>query len=464
MKLPDIDLTDITTLQEALNVIAQLLQVVQKQQEKITVLEAEIARLKGQPKKPHFASSQKSSISVSSLLKDPSDRKKNWHKSKKRDSLPIDTHVDLPGQTICVCGSSEFVTIHTRIKIIQGMIIMRNNIAYHGKEQQCVNCKKIYYPPFPQETHGLSFDGTTCSLVSFLKFDCRMTIPLLHRFFTGFGMQISYGQLSAMLLRNSKKLLPTVRHLKAVGIARSSYTQSDATGSKRKNQRTGKIMSQHLHILGNKFLSIFAITRVYNSTIMNRLLGRQGRKKPFVSDDGSPNGECLKCKNKQLCWVHEIRLYKKLFNFFSPYHKQERKILLQWKKFYHLAKSYGHDPTEQMRKQIERQFNRITGQKTGYDLLDKQLALTRKKRDRLLLFLDFPFLPIHNNQCELDLREYVIIRKISGETKSIAGDRSIERHLSVIQTAKKQGLPVFRTLHGLLTGQLTPAILTVKSV
>ena len=78
------------------------------------------------------------------------------------------------------------------------------------------------------------------------------------------------------------------------------------------------------------------------------------------------------------------------------------------------------------------------------------------------MFLDFPYIPIHNNQCEQDLRQFVIIRKISGETKSTKGDRSIARHLSVIQTAQKQGLDVFATLHGLLTGQLSPAVLTTN--
>ncbi len=464
MELSDIDLTRITTLEKAWNVIGQLLQVVKIQQEKIAILEAEIGKLKGQPKKPHFSSSKKSSVSVSSLLKEPTDKKNNWHKSKKKENLPIDQHIALPMQHVCVCGSHDFVTMHTRTKIVQGMIIRRNNIAYQGREQQCRRCGNHYKPSFPKETNGFSFDGTIQSLVSFLKFDCRLTHPLLHRFLTGFGIEISYGQLTEILQRNSKRLFPTLLHLKTTGIAKSSYTQSDATGTKRKNQKTGKIRNQHLHFLGNKVLSIFTITKAYNAQVMNRMLGIQGRKKPFVSDDGSPNGECLKCKNKQLCWVHEIRLYKKLFLFFSPYHKQERKILLQWRRFYHAAKQYGRDPTEEKRKKIETLFDRITKQKTGYDLLDKQLQLTRKKKERLLLFLTYPFLPIHNNQAELSLREYVIMRKISGETKSIAGDRSIERHLSVIQTAKKQGLNVFQTLYGLLTNQLSPAVLTAKSV
>ncbi len=464
MKLPDINLTGITTLEKALNVIAQLLLFLKKQQEKIVVLEAEVAKLQGQPKKPHFPSSQKTSISVTSFLKDTPDTKKNWHKSSKKQSLPIDQEIDLPLQTECTCGSTDLGIIHSQTKIVQGMIIKRNNIAYHGKEQQCRNCGKKYKPLFPKETSGFSFDTTIQSLVSFLKFGCRFTHPLLHRFLTGFGIQISYGELTGILQRNSKKLQPALVQLKTIGIKQSSYTQSDATGGKRKNQRTGEIRHQYVHVLGNRLLSIFTITRTYNAKVMKQLLGRYGKKKPFVSDDGSPNGECLRCKAKQLCWVHEIRLYKKLFLFFSPYHAQERKILLQWRRFYHLAKGYGPDPTHEKRKKIEAMFSKITKQKTGYDLLDKQLKLSKKKRGRLLTFLDYPFLPIHNNQCEQDLREFVIMRKISGETKSIEGDRSIERHLSVIQTARKQGLEIFQTLHGLLTGTLSPSVLTTKFV
>ncbi len=196
---------------------------------------------------------------------------------------------------------------------------------------------------------------------------------------------------------------------------------------------------------------------------LNTVLGSAGGKKPLVSDDGSPNGDGCKCRIKQLCWVHEIRHYQKLFPFFTGQKYWQKKILYQWRKFYHLAKHYADAPPleqKKQREQIEALFKKITTQMTGYDLLDKQLRITGKKKIRLLTFLDHPYLPIHNNQCELDLRSFVIIRKISGGTKSLAGDKSIARHLSVIQTAQKQGLDVYKTLHGLLTGTLSPSILT----
>src|SRR5258708_30141576 len=85
--------------------------------------------------------------------------------------------------------------------------------------------------------------------------------------------------------------------------------------------------------------------------------------------------------------------------------------------------------------------------------------MTKNKRERLLLFLKYPFIPIHNNQSERDLRPAVIMRKISHETKSLQGNRSIERHLSIIHTAQKQHLNIFKTLDGLFTNTLSPFIL-----
>lgn len=466
IELPAIDLANVTDkeiISKLLNVFEQQAQQIAKLTHALEQANQEIARLKGQPKKPRFPSRQKSSVSITKFLQDKTDKKK-WNKKAKEVS--IDQHKDVAAQEECSCGSRKFTSIRTTTKIVQGMIIRRNNIAYHGKTKQCVKCGKIYQPAFPAETKGLSFDSVIQSLASHLKFDGRFTHPLLHRFFRGFGIDISYGEITEILKRNSKKLLPSLMHLRSVGIKQSRYTQTDATGTKRR-LKSGKVINQHMNILGHKFLSIFKITRKYNAEELNKLLGIQGRKKPLVSDDGSPNNAC-RCKGQQLCWVHEIRLYKKIFPYFTGYQELQRQILLQLREFYHLAKQYGSDPpktaTPERRKAIEIMFDQITQQTTGYAEVDKQLKLSKKKKEKLLYFLDHPYIPIQNNQCEQDLRETVIIRKISGSTKSVAGDRSIERHLSVIQTIKKQGLPVFQTLNGLLTGQLSPVILTAKTI
>lgn len=281
----------------------------------------------------------------------------------------------------------------------------------------------------------------------------------------GIGIQISSGRVSNLILHNGDKLAPADHELRTEGIKKSPHLQSDAGGAKRRDKKTGRILNQYIQVVSNKLLSIFSITRHYNAKTLNRLLTKAGRQKPFVSDDGSPNGESCKCSKKQLCRVHEIRHYKKLFPFLNPYRQLQQTTLKEWSNFYHLAKHYADAPPEEREKkkqEIQQLFDHLTSQITGYDLPDKQLRLTGKKKDRLLLFLDHPELPIHNNRCEQDIRAFVIIRKISGGTKSFRGDKSLARHLSVIQTAQKQGLNVFQTLHGLPMGTLSPAVLTAN--
>jgi len=462
MSLPDIDLEKITTLAEAKNAIEKLLQLYVKQQETIQRLQEEIARLKGQPKNPHFASGSlyKQEISSRNLLKE----KTPWHKQSK-GALPIDCHENLLEVEQCRCGSHKFRTVRTYRKVVQGIVFARNNVAWHGRTKQCISCGRTYKSLLPSELKGISFDPMLASFISYLKFACRMTYPLILRMLGGFGIRISNGEINKLILGNGKRLQRAVAYLKTVGFKKSSYLQSDATGAKRKEKKTGVVRNQYVQVIGNKFLSLFSITPYYNIKTLNLLLGKVGRNKPFVGDDGSPNSGCL-CRNKQVCWVHEIRHYKKLFPFFNPHQRLQEKILYQWRAFYHLAKMYGSDPpktaTKAAKVEIEELFDKITSETTEYDDLNRQLRLTRRKKNRLLMFLDFPYIPIHNNQCEQDLRQFVIIRKISGETKSTKGDRSIARHLSVIQTAQKQGLDVFATLHGLLTGQLSPAVLTTN--
>ena len=76
IKLPDINVEAITNLQEAKKIITLLLNIIEQQakqitifEEKIILLEKELALLKQQPRKPEYFSQQKSSFSASKLLK-----------------------------------------------------------------------------------------------------------------------------------------------------------------------------------------------------------------------------------------------------------------------------------------------------------------------------------------------------------------------------------------------------------
>lgn len=467
-ELPEIELGDIqdvklkNQIEKVLLFVEDVVKENQALRQRVALLEEEIRRFKKQAKKPQQQNMP--GIMPTQLLQEKPSGKKQWHKSSKKGVLPIDRVVPLKVVAICSCGNTTFQCLRTKQKLVQGIKIIRDNALYTGAEKQCKVCGKIYKPAYPAEIQNSSFSQELQSLVSFFKFHCRMSEPLIHRLFIGFHLNISTGEISRILLANSKKLTPTYTHLKIWGIKRSWYLQSDATGIKRHDQKTKTIYRQHLHILGHKFLSIFTITGKYNGKTMDELVTKRGRRKIYISDGGSPNGKNLRIEKKQLCWVHEIRHYCELTPITKQQQKLQEMILLKWRGFYHLAKAYGKEPTEKKEQELAVLFDTITSIHTGWKVVDKQLGLTRNKRDKLILFLDHPGIPIHNNQCEQDLREFAVIRNISGATKSLKGDVSLAIHMSILQTAQKQYLNIFETLHGLLTNTVSPFVLTAKTV
>ena len=61
--------------------------------------------------------------------------------------------------------------------------------------------------------------------------------------------------------------------------------------------------------------------------------------------------------------------------------------------------------------------------KTAYITLNLALKRMGNNQHELLRVLDKPYLPLHNNLSERDIRDYVKKRKISGSTRSEAGRR-----------------------------------------
>ncbi|MCE3230251.1 MAG: hypothetical protein K0R76_784 [Alphaproteobacteria bacterium] len=70
-------------------------------------------------------------------------------------------------------------------------------------------------------------------------------------------------------------------------------------------------------------------------------------------------------------------------------------------------------------------------------LIEPGIKAAAWKRDGLLLVLDYPRLPLHNNLSERDIREYVKKRKISGSTRSDDGQKRRDTFASLEKTCLK---------------------------
>lgn len=138
-----------------------------------------------------------------------------------------------------------------------------------------------------------------------------------------------------------------------------------------------------------------------------------------------------------LCWIHEERHYRK----FISLKENERELIdgirdAIWN-LYEQLKEYKTTPTLELRKLIENEFDGLFNCKTESNAINDLLKNTLARRDGLLKVLDYPWLTLHNNDSERDIREYVKKRKISGSTRSELGRKARDTFASLKKTCRK---------------------------
>jgi len=152
-----------------------------------------------------------------------------------------------------------------------------------------------------------------------------------------------------------------------------------------------------------------------------------------------------------LCWVHEGRHYKKLNPFSDMNRKCLDAFLEQFWDYYQALLAYKESPSQEMASQLSSRFDTLFATTTGYDALDQRIAITRVKKDALLLVLEHPFLPLHNNGSELGARVQARIRDINLQTISSNGTKCKDTFCTIIQTARKLGVNVYQYIYDRIT-------------
>ena len=159
-----------------------------------------------------------------------------------------------------------------------------------------------------------------------------------------------------------------------------------------------------------------------------------------------------------LCWIHEGRHFKKLTPYLPQHQAALADILTQFWAYYRELLAYRELPTMQDRLRLDARFDTLFGTKTGYQALDERLALTRDKKPELLLVLEHPELPLHNNPAELGARQRVRKRDVSFGPRSPAGSAAWDTFMTLAATTRKLGLDFSAYLRDRFTtaGQIPP--------
>lgn len=427
-----------------LNVIESQSQIIENLKKENQSLKDEINRLKGEKGKPKFSPNvpEKEEDIQSPTV----EKKKNWSKTAKKPSIKIDrTEVKYVDKSILPPDAEHK---GYRTVIVQNIKFATDNVEYKLERYSSKSENKTYEAELPHDIKG-EFGTELKAFIVYLYFGCRVTENKIKTILEESGIIISEGQISNILTKEKKEEITKEKEdIFIAGMANSSYVHMDDTGMKHKGK------NHHLHVICNFLFSVFFIELKKDSITIKKILGLlndETLEKILLSDDARQYlGIAIW---HALCWVHEIRLYKKL-NPVIDYHRflLEKFISNLWD-YYDKLNEYRDKPDEKVKEELEKEFDKLFSKKTGYDELDKRIALTREKKDELLLVLNFPEIPLHNNPAELALREGVVKRKISNGTRSDDGKAAWENMMSIMDTCRKHGISLYDYIKDIFSGK-----------
>jgi hypothetical protein len=153
-----------------------------------------------------------------------------------------------------------------------------------------------------------------------------------------------------------------------------------------------------------------------------------------------------------LCWIHEGRHYQSL----EPCVLQHRQLLEDFRKrfwdYYKQLRSYQQAPTPEQALLLGEQFDELFSTVTGYDVLDERIARTKAHKVELLMVLNHPEIPLHNNPAELGARLRVRKRVVSYGPRSAMGAKAWDTMETLLGTAKKLGVNFFHYIRDRVSG------------
>jgi transposase IS66 family protein len=500
--LPDISEAECTPL------VRQLLDIIGHLQNRIQELEDEILRLKGLKSRPTIAPSPLET--PPRPPRDPGQKRPGSAKRLKTAQLTITDEVVVPladpppGSTFK--GYEDFVG--------QDLLIRPRVIRYRRERWQTSDGQNLV-AGLPADVRPDSHFGPNliCFIIHQYHHQ-HVTQPLLWEQLDQLGIDISVGQVSRILTEEKDAFHQEKAELLPAGLAVSTYVQADDTGARHQGHNgfcthignelfayfestDSKSRQNFLEVLRGPdtdyTINVVAVAywqrQKLPQAVIERLtagaqrwadkaawqasLTQQQVTDPrhvriategavlgsLIAHGVSPELTVLSDGAGQfdvfvhaLCWLHVERPLERLV----PHNEKHRQAIEQirqriWE-LYAGLKAYRQAPTMAAREALGKQFDELVAQRTDYPSIDGVLKGMAADRAKLLLVLERPEVPLHNNLSEGHIRDYVKKRKISGSTRSELGRRARDTFASLKKTCRRLGVNFWEYLQDRVRG------------
>ncbi len=426
--------TLIGLLEHALKEIAELKEENQK-------LKDEIRRLKGEPRRPRILPNVKD---VSAKEDTGEEGKKAWDKGSKSAQIKIDRT-----ERILVNRKKipkDAISKGYRSVTVQELKLSTDNVQFLIERYYSPSKKMVFEGTLPEWVDG-GFGPNLKSFVMNLYFPGRVQEEKIRAILVGVGIVISEGEISNIITKSGQKEFGKEREdILEAGMASTTYVHTDDTMLRNKG------ITNHVMVLCTALFGVFFINRYKNRDTVREVLVlkfEQLLNKILISDNARQFW--MVAYIQALCWVHEIRHYKKLEPWLKCNRDALEKFRVETRRFWHLLKDYKSHPSKVRKMHVLREFDRIFTTTTGYADLDERIRCTFAEKDKLLVILDHPEIPLDNNEAERALREIVVKRKVSYGTRSDDGKRAWENMMTILDTCRKNGVSFYEYVRDILS-------------
>lgn len=505
-KIPDIPEEERSPL------VVALLEMIHLQQEQIQTLKDEIARLKGQKPRPDIKPSR---LEGDSAKDDKGGEKKRPGSARKSKRGELEIHETKVVKADDVPPGSRFKGYEdftVQALVIKPHNVLYRRERWETPQGDTI----VAPLPQKVLSVGGHFDCTLVSFTLYQYYHAHVTQPLILDQLREFGIDISAGQVNRIITEGHEHFHEEKKEILRAGLEVSSYVNVDDTTARHQGkngfcthignelfawfQSTGSksrinfldllrvghedyvLNAEALEYIKNykkvpkwqidrlaeysqrpianetewkATLAALDITGELHVRIVTEgaLLGsvlEHGINPELVvlSDDASQFNVLLHA----LCWIHAERAIKKLVGFNDKHRATLEQTRTQIWDFYQDLKAYREAPSAEEKAALEIRFDELFTTPTCFATLNQVLARLHSNKAELLLVLERPDIPLHNNTSERDIREYVKKRKISGSTRNNSGRRCRDTFPSLKKTCRKLGLSFWQFLNDRLGG------------
>jgi len=147
-----------------------------------------------------------------------------------------------------------------------------------------------------------------------------------------------------------------------------------------------------------------------------------------------------------LCWVHVGRPLKKYIPGTDEDKADLERVSKAFWEYYRELDDYRENPSAKQKEVLQKKFDFVFSQSVENEELAAILGAMRKKKNKLLLVLEDPSIPLHNNGTENVIRNFKVKGKVSGPTRSIDGRKSRDIFTTLSKTCCKNKISFWKFL------------------